>query len=296
MPDHARVELDHLVVFLAVAETRSFSKAAARLGVGKGTVSRVIAALEARLGTELVHRTTQRVGLSTAGSALYARAAPHLAALGAAIGEVADADTGPSGVLRIAAPNDFGVVVLPDLLAAFSALHPAIRYDVRLGPHRADLVADGFDLAFRASAGPLQDSSLTMRRLGVGTAAAYASPAYLARHGHPATLGDPGHAWLVHVAVPSRLASLGELGPAVLADDFFLLRDLAVRGLGVVLLPTLLAAPHVAAGDLEAVRPATAFASTANLFLLYPSSGTLPRKVTAFRDFALDWFKRTPLG
>ena len=97
------VGLDLLGIFVAVADDTSFSRAARRLGITKGTVSRAIARLEQALGTELIHRTTHRVALSTAGTALYERTAPHLSALAHAVGRLPERAEQPSGDLRLTA-------------------------------------------------------------------------------------------------------------------------------------------------------------------------------------------------
>jgi DNA-binding transcriptional LysR family regulator len=115
-----------------VAEEASFTKSARKLGLGKGTVSRAIASLERQLGAELVHRTTQAVALSTAGTALYERTAKHLSALDQAVQRLPERAEEPSGVLRLTAPNDFSFVVLPEVLAQFARRYPEVQVDLRV--------------------------------------------------------------------------------------------------------------------------------------------------------------------
>src|SRR5690348_13053202 len=103
-----------LAIFRAVAVQTSFSKAAKRLGVAKGTVSRAIARLEDIVGAELLHRSTHSVALSTAGTALYERTAHHVAALDQAVKGLPERAEEPSGDLRVTAPTDFGAILLPD--------------------------------------------------------------------------------------------------------------------------------------------------------------------------------------
>src|SRR5438067_2444917 len=103
-----------LPLFAAVAESRSFSAAAKRLGLPKSTVSRGVARLESALGAELFHRTTRKVALSAAGSALFHKAAPLLASLKAALGDLPEREEEPKGLLRITAPNDVGAAFLAD--------------------------------------------------------------------------------------------------------------------------------------------------------------------------------------
>lgn len=283
----APIDLQLLVVFAAVAEQTSFSKAAQKLGVGKGTVSRAITQLESLLGVELLHRTTHHVALSTAGTALLERTRQHLAALHKAVVDLPERDEEPSGLLRMTAPHDFGAIVLPGVLTAFSRRYPSVRFDVRLSGSHVDLVREGFDLAIRVATGPLKDSSLTVRRVGRNTAALYASPSYLLRRGRPRQLDDERHTWVAHPA-SLRLLKLRAEATHFLVDDFLVARDLLRDGLGVGILPGFVARTYVREGLLEEVTLPELAPMTGDLVALYPSSGQVPRKVAAFRDFLVE--------
>jgi DNA-binding transcriptional LysR family regulator len=280
-----------LAVFVAVAEQASFTKASRKLGIGKGSVSRAITELEQQLGTELLHRTTRAVSLSTAGAALYERVAQHISALDEALVKLPERSKDPSGELRMTAPQDFGNVVLADVLAQFVRRYPQVRVDVRLTNARVDLVAEGFDLAIRASPGPLKDSTLTARRLGGSPTGFYAAPSYIARRGKPKHFAEPGHDWLLHTGLRA-IAKLGADKPVrFVADDFLLLRELAREGAGIAALSRFLAAPCVRDGSLEELTLVDQPRWSGTLFIVYPSSGQVPRKVTAFRDFLLERLK-----
>jgi DNA-binding transcriptional LysR family regulator len=289
------VDYARLAAFVAVAEETSFSKAAKRLGITKGTVSRAIARLERDLGAELLHRNTHKVALSTAGTALYERTAPHLAALDRAVGTLPERSEQPSGELRITAPHDFAAIVLPELVAQFLVRYPEVRVDIQVSNAKVDLVAEGFDLAIRASPGKLADSRLTARRLQMGAAGFYASPSYLARRGEPRAFGDPKHEWVVMPAMLPFLRAPKTLRPRVLVGDMLTLRNLLGEGAGVGFLPRFVAEPYVAEGRLKATALGHAM-SAANLTIVYPSSGQVPRKVAAFRDFVVERLKARPLG
>lgn len=281
------MDLQLLVSFAAVAEHASFSKAAAKLGVAKGTVSRSIARLEELLGVELLHRTTHQVALSTAGAALYERTRSHIAALRTAVAALPERDEEPSGLLRITAPNDVGRVILPSVMGAFARRYPGIRFDVRLTGAHVDMVKEGFDLAIRVVTRPLKDSSLTVRRLGRHSADFYAAPSYLVRRGRPRQLDDARHTWILHPAVIRFLEHDAE-GVQMIVDDFFLARDLVRDGVGVGLLPGFLARSYVREGLIEEVAMAGPKPAPGELVILYPSSGQTPKKVTAFRDLLLE--------
>jgi DNA-binding transcriptional LysR family regulator len=288
----------HLIaIFVAVADQRSFTKAARKLGIAKGTVSRAIAELERQVGTELVHRTTQVVALSTAGAALYERTARLITALDEAVHGLPERTVEPSGELRLTAPYDFGLVVLPSVLAQFALRYPDVRVDVRLTNAVVDLVADGYDIAIRVAAGALRDSTLTARRLGPISAAFFAAPSYLARRGKPKALGDPRHEWIVFIpasAAPLKLPSATRW--RFRTDDLMFVRELARDGAGIGLLSHLIAAPYVRDGLLEEVPVAELPRRRADLYLVYPSSGQVARKVAAFRDFLLECVKQAPLA
>jgi DNA-binding transcriptional LysR family regulator len=287
------IDYQLLVIFAAVVEESSFSKAARKLGIGKGTVSRAVARLEELVGAELLHRTTHTVALSTAGAALYERTAHHLAALDQAVSKLPERAEQPSGLLRLTAPNDFGIIVLPEVLAQFSLRYPGVSFDVRLTNARVDLVAEGFDLAIRALSGEMKDSTLTVRRLGSTGVSFYASPIYVARRGRPRRLGDAGHEWILHHAMLPHLKLPRDMIWRILCDEFFLIRDLVRNGAGIGPLPRPVAEPYVRDGFLEEVLLSDRPPRDGTLVLLYPSSGQVPRKVAAFRDYLLEWIKKS---
>jgi DNA-binding transcriptional LysR family regulator len=288
------IAYDLLAVFVAVAEAESFSKAAERLGVTKGTVSRAIARLERRVGAELLHRTTHRVALSTAGTALYERTAPHFAALGRALGELPESAAEPSGELRITAPHDIAAMILPELIAQFSLRYPDVRFDLRVTNARLDLVREKIDLAIRVGGGKLADSSLRARRLGTAGTRFYAAPSYVARRGAPRVFGDSKHEWILLGPMRRFLDAPKDLRPRTTVDDVITARNLALEGVGVTALPHFVAAESVADGRLEPVLSARSLMQ-ASLFVVYPSSGQVPRKVTVFTEFLAARLKARPL-
>jgi DNA-binding transcriptional LysR family regulator len=291
------MDLNLLGLFVAVAETGSFSEAARKLGLPKSSVSRGVARLEADVGAQLLHRTTRHVTLSTAGTALYERAAPLLASLKEAVGALPEREETPSGELRLTAPHDMGATFLPAVIARFTARYPSVRVDCRLTNRNVDLVAEGFDLALRAASAKLADSSLTVRRLGTLDVQLFASPTYLARRGTPRTPEDLAQ----HDFVAFRgFKYSGELGLSeknarVLGDDMLFLREAVKAGSGIGLLPTFLAQADVTSGQLARVLPRYTQPSTA-LVMLYPRTQHVPRKVSAFRDFLLEFLKGRPLS
>jgi DNA-binding transcriptional LysR family regulator len=279
--------LDRLALFVAVADDASFSRAARRLGISKGTMSRAISRLEAELGAELLHRTTHKVALSVAGTALYERVAPHLIELRRALCRLPERTEQPSGELRITAPPDFGVMVLPEVIAQFALRYPQVHLDVRITNEAIDLVAERFDLAIRASTGR-QSKSLLVRRLGAAELRYYASPAYVARRGEPRSIDVSEHDWIRFAPLERKQRRKKSAAPRCYSDDFFFIRELLRQGVGVGPLPSYLAEPYVTSGELVAMRNGLRFRSAGAYYLLSPMRRALPRKTAAFRDMLVE--------
>lgn len=276
--------IDLVSVLVAVGETSSFSAAAKRLGVTTGTISRSIARLENLVGTQLVRRTTRHVSLSSAGQALFERAASHVRGIESALKHLPERQQEPAGTLRLTAAPDIGVTLLPDVIARYVSLYPRVRVDCDLSNRVVDLVAEGFDLALRAaSVGKQRSSSLVMRRLLGTEFRFYAAPTYVARRGIPREVGDGEHEWIIYSEL-RRSSILGRrLEPLVVGNDILFVREATSAGIGIGLLPSFAAEPMVAAGKLLAVLPRVRLGSRV-LLLLYPSAEQVPRKTTAFRD------------
>ena len=294
MPE-TQAEYHLLAAFVAVADEQSFTKAARKLGIGKGTVSRAIAQLEEQLGAELLHRTTHAVALSTAGVALYERVAPHVVALNQAVQKLPERAAVPSGELRLTAPQDIAQVILPEVLTQFARRYPEVRVDLRVTNRQVDLVAEGFDLAIRVAT-KMKDSTLTARRLDIQGLSFYAAPSYVARRGRPKRIGDAEHDWIVHPLTRPALKLPPETVIRLMCDDFLVIRALARDNAGVGMMPRFIGTPYVTEGLLEDTGLAAPAGLRAGLYLVWPSSGQVPRKVVAFREFFVDWLKKAPVG
>ncbi len=289
-----QVDLDLVALFVAVADAGSYTAAARRLGLPKSSVSRGIARLETQLGAQILHRTTRRLSLSTAGAAFHERVAPHVRALSEAATALPERDALPAGELRVTAPNDLGASVLGEVVAAFVARHAAVSVDLRLTNRHVDLVGEGFDLAIRAVSRAMADSSLVSRRLSPIALQLYASPAHVARRGMPRGLEEIAeHEGVVFRSMKGAHRQPGV--PRVVADDFLFAREALRAGAGIGLLPTFLAWPDVAAGRLVALLPRHVV-SGGSFVLLHPKTRHVPRKVTAFRDFLLEHVEAHPLA
>lgn len=175
--------LDAMRVFVAVVERNGFSAAAQALDMSTAGVTRQIAALEKRLSTRLLNRTTRRVSPTSTGAAYYAQCVQLLAqfdALEAGIGAQA---LEPSGLLRVNAPVSYGIARLGPLLAGYRARYPQVQLDLSLSDRLVDMVEEGYDVAIRITRQP--NPALIARKLADTHITLCAAPAYLDAHGRP---------------------------------------------------------------------------------------------------------------
>lgn len=177
------MNLDRIRLFAKVAQLRSFSAAARSAGLSPAAVSKQVQLLEEELGVKLLHRTTRQVTLTEAGQVFYLRANAALLELTEAVESVGEQQDTPKGTLKVGAPVAFGHMYLLPLMARFARQYPEIVLDVDLDDRMMDPVAEGYDVVIRI--GPLHDSTLVMKPLGLSPLLLVASPAYLGKAGWP---------------------------------------------------------------------------------------------------------------
>jgi len=195
MPGFDERLLAGLGVFTAIADAGSFAAAGEQLDMSQSGVSRAVARLERRLGVRLFDRTTRVVSLTEEGRRFHARVLPLLAGLEDAANDAGMGRTLVRGRLRVQLDPFFSRMALGPRIGEFLRLHPGLTLDLVTRDHLGDMVADGFDLAVRF--GHLPDSTLVARKLLDTRILTVAAPAYLARHGRPATpqaIARDGHA------------------------------------------------------------------------------------------------------
>lgn len=287
-----------MLAFVRVAEAGSFAGAAARMGLAKSIVSRRVARLEEDLGAKLLTRTATGAQRTATGEDYYVRAAAILADLEAAREAVASAASGLAGPIRLTAPLSFGVAHLAPALADFAAAHPAIDLDILLDDRSVDLVGGGFDLGVRI--GDLPDSSLVARRIAPVRRALLGSPAYLAARGVPEHPRDiAGHDVLAYANNDRWRFRVGDRwehvrGKARLrANNGELLRAAAAAGLGLVVLPSFIAAPTIESGALVTLLPDYPLEET-GLYALMPPGRATTARVRALVDFLVARFGPEP--
>jgi DNA-binding transcriptional LysR family regulator len=286
-------DMEAMAIFAKVVETRGITAAAIDLGLSPPTISKALARLEQRLGSRLLNRTSRRLTLTDAGSALADRAARLLADAEAAQDALLAQSAAPRGLVRIAAPMSFGVSEVAPILAEFLLQNPEVSIDLHLSDALVDVVGDGFAIALRI--GALQDSSLLARRLASVQGMLVASPAYLRRHGaptHPADL--VGHACFAYAYLRTRdtWSFSNAAGEQVTVRPLGRLRvnngdamiPAAIAGLGIAALPEFIAGPFLADGRLEQVLHGWSTAKS-GLYLVTPPNGPRPVRVQVLVDF-----------
>lgn len=297
----ARVDrLDEMAAFAAVADARSFTQGAKRLGVSGAQISKLVARLEDRLGARLLNRTTRDVSLTDTGRAYLERARALLEDFETLEGSVRD-ETGPSGLLRIAAAAAFGRAQLDQALLDFAAAYPDVQMEVFYADRQVNLVDEGFDVAVRI--GQLTDSSLIARRLAPVRMVTCASPAYLQAHGVPQIPADlNSHEAIIDLNVREPYVwGYGIGGECMDARVHGRLRfasaeaclEAAERGFGIARAPAFVAVERLRQGVLTPFlcnfEPETVY-----VHAVYPHTKHLAAKVRAFVDFLAKRFAGEP--
>ncbi|WP_280152589.1 LysR family transcriptional regulator [Piscinibacter sp. XHJ-5] len=287
------LEPNDLMLFARVADEGSFSRAAARVGLPKSTVSRRIATLESQLGERLLLRTTRKLTVTDFGHSVLDHARQVAAEVEAAASLAQHRQIEPSGRLRISMPADFANVVLSQMLADFIERHPAISLELDLTPRRVDLIGENFDLALRM--GELaDDSSLTARKFATMSVGLYASPGYLKRRGMPTEPealmehdalrllqrnGDP-LPWQLHRG-DERWEGIPPGRATVNSPE--LLGRLARAGAGIATVNDHFAMPYVRSGELMPVLDEWTLPA-ASAWAVFPGRRLMPARTRVFLD------------
>ena len=292
---------NEMSVFAKVVTTGSLSAAARELGLSPAMVSRRLAALEARLGVRLVNRTTRSLHLTDEGAAYHESCARVLAEIENANASVSAGRQEPRGTLRVALPAAFGNQYVAPLVPEFAARYPDIQLALSLSDRSVNLVEDGFDLAIRIAA--ITDASVAARKLAPNRRVVCASPEYLRRHSAPRTPEElVQHNCLLATQFTSTWdyrSPEGKPGSVRVTghyscDNWEVLREWAVAGLGVALKSTWDVRRHLESGALVPLLPGYNFDSDVAIYAIYPHRRHLPAKTRAFIDFLANSFGPEP--
>ena len=287
-------DADDLLLFARVMEAGSFSRAAERVHWPKSTVSRRIAALEARLGEKLLLRTTRKLTLTDFGAGVLEHARAVAAEVDGALALALHRQRKPSGRLRVSMPADFAQFVAAGMLAEFALAYPEVQLELDLTPRRVDLIGEGFDLAIRMG-GLEEDSQLTARRLVTTHWGLYASPVYVARAGEPLLPQalDSMHGLMLRTrdgeAQPWRLQRDGDepylASPAqrTLANAPSLLAQLAEAGVGIAGIDRLMVRDALQLGRLQRLLPDWQLPGS-SCWAVFPERRLMPLRTRVFLE------------
>jgi len=300
MPD----PLQDMSIFARVVASGNLSAAARELGLSPAVVSRRLARLEARLGARLVNRTTRSLRLTDEGASYYEACSRILAEVEEADGAVSEGRVEPQGVLKVALHASFGHQHIAPLVPVFAARFPKVQLALSLSDRPARLIEEGYDLAIRIA--ELEDSSLAARKLAPNRRVVCASPEYLRRHGTPRTPQElRGHNFLVatwehdfSMAIeykdPEGKRGEVRVSGRFACDNWEVLREWSLAGLGVALKSTWDVRRHLEDGSLVPLCPEYSFDTDVAIYAVYPHRRHMPAKTRAFIDFLAESFGPEP--
>lgn len=292
------MDLTSLEGFVKVVQTGSFTRAADTLHTQKARLSRVVRQLERELSVRLLERSTRSLSLTEAGREFFERAQAILASVDDARQAMQRIHGEPQGTLRLTCGVEFGLVAVSGWIADYLAAYPHVQVDADYSNRVVDIVHEGYDLAVRV--GPLSDSSLAARRLGLLDYGLYASADYLRRNGRPAGPQDLGtHALVVYAgAAPQGQWQMTrgddtqqlKLQPRLRVNTSLAARDAIQRGLGIGLLPSRVAEHDGQIELLQRVLPDWGVPEVP-VHAVFASARYLTPKVRAFIDLAVENFR-----
>ncbi|KVF23020.1 LysR substrate-binding domain-containing protein [Burkholderia cepacia] len=294
-------DLNDLYYFVKVVEHGGFTQAGRALDVPKSTLSRRIAALEAKYDVRLLQRTTRHFTVTETGREFHERCLAVLVEAEAAREVIERRHAEPRGIVRVSCPTALLEYRVSELVARFMAIHPQVQVHLEATNRRVDLLSEGFDLALRVRFPPLEDSDLVMRVLADSPQRLVAAPHWLdgrAPLSDPAGLaGAPSldwgparhHVWQL-VGPNGEHAQLRH-HPRFVTDDMHALRDAAIHGVGIVQLPCMVVEDDLRDGTLVDVLPGWA-PKGGVVHAVFPSRrGLLPR-VRLLIDFLAEHIRK----
>ncbi len=294
-------QLEEMAVFIRVVDAGGISRAAEQLGIAKSAVSRRLVELETRLGTRLLNRTTRSSSLTEAGHSFYQRAIKIIDDVTELNALAKDSRCRLDGTINLAAPLSFGLLHLAPAIDDFLSLHPELSININFSDQQLNLIEEGLDLAVRIA--DLKDSSLIARKLSAIKIQLCASPDYLKKHGTPKTVDQLNHHQLLHynLANPSNWKLTDQLGKQHLiqvkakmqANNGDFLKDMAIAGHGIVMLPSFIAWKAIASGELVPIL-SDYTTPELNAYAVYPQTRYLSQRTRILIDFLVQRFGNKP--
>ncbi|MGF7161957.1 DNA-binding transcriptional LysR family regulator [Rhodoligotrophos appendicifer] len=292
-----------MTVFARVASLASFSAAARELGLSQTMVTKHVNALERRLNTRLLNRSTRRLSLTDAGRDFLEACTRLLLEIEEAEAAITEDRSQPRGMLRLNAPVSFGTREIAPLLADFAAEAPQVSVDLGLNDRLIDLVEEGWDLAIRI--GSLKSSALIAKRLAPCRTLVCAAPRYLAEHGTPTRVEELEEhnclSYTLSTVVGHRRWTFGRrrermaaVSGNLQANNGDALVAAAIRGQGIIYQPTFLVADAVRSGALVPLTLDEPPIEIDGIYAVYAPGQRVPERVRAFIDFLAQRFTPVP--
>jgi DNA-binding transcriptional LysR family regulator len=287
-------DLNDTLVFVKVVELGSFTAAAKALRLPNTTVSRKVQDLEARLGAQLLHRTTRKLGLTEAGSVYFEHCQRIARDLDQAESAVGQLQSGPRGWLRVTTTHSLGTTWIAPLLGEFRTRYPDVRVELLLSNEQLDVIAGEIDVALRV--GALADSNLVARKLSVLRTAVYTTPSYIERCGEPLHPDDLIHHRTLAVTNNRNTWTLGDsngkprefpIDPVMIANDPSALRATLLGGEGIMLTTDVWVRGYVEQGQVQRVL-ADWRGLDIDFNALFQRGQVQSPKVRAFIDFLVE--------
>jgi DNA-binding transcriptional LysR family regulator len=279
--------------FTQVVVSGGFAAAARELGVSRSAVNKLVIALENDLGVQLLHRSTRVVTPTETGLAFYERCVEILASLEEAERSLTQLQKEPKGRLRVNAPMSFGTMHLSPALADFLVQYPDLQVQLTLSDRFVDPIEEGFDITVRI-AKPQVSASLIAHTLAPAQRVLCASPTYLKTHDAPTHPSELRHHSCLHygqLAVDNQWTLIGPEGEhtfsingTLCSNNGEVLRDAAVRGLGITLLPRFIVELELQQGKLQIVLP-DYHPTELSIYVIYPVNRHLSTKIRLLVDF-----------
>lgn len=297
------MDTQSLRLFVLASEVLNISAAGRKLGMAPAVASAKLAKLEHQIGSDLLHRTTRKVALSSEGEDFLPFAREILQQEEAALAALGKGDVKVSGTLRFAAPSTFAQQYIVPALPAFLAANPGLTLDLRLSDTQFDLIEGSFDLALRNSVP--EDSSLKGRILADDRRILCAAPAYVAAHGTPETPEELCAHSLIAFQDPRPRPLTGPRGQTgsfdperaktrLIIDDGLSQKLATIAGAGISLNARWSVHTELKEGRLVQVLPDFNGAVQTRLWLVYPKSTVVSPKVRVFMDFLIQLIGRDP--
>jgi DNA-binding transcriptional LysR family regulator len=294
----ASVNLNDVLMFVEVVSAGSFAHAARRLGMPANTASDRVRKLEDQLGIRLLHRSTRRLTLTDAGRKFYDECSGHIDALAQSAKHIADDGHGPHGTIKVAVFADFFDYFLMDWTAEFFTLYPRVQVEFYLSDTPPDMIGDGIDVALRT--GTSLEPNLVARQIGASCASLVASPAYLAKRGHPRVIEELQNHDCISLKTVSRPQTWSLEGPegrveipatgCFAANTSPSVLKAALAGLGIALLPDIMTQSHINAKKLITVLPKYRMEET-GLYITYSTRQQQSKAAKVFIDFLFSKLK-----